>query len=93
MKDLKREIAEAICELNLWRVPLRLNGHLQNNGDEGITLAMKILTNFVTTEEWIKVWREQYGNKKPDGPDTFTFFDRIDEKQKFSTCVAEAKGK
>jgi len=71
--DLKREISEAICELNTWRVPLRLNGLLlPNNGDEGMTVAMNILTNFVPFEEWIKVWREYHGSKDPCGPDNFT---------------------
>ena len=66
MNDIERKIAEDICTLNRWDTPVKLRGRLGRDltGDE-VSVAMAVLQVYVPHEEWVQVWQEQHGFRKP----------------------------
>lgn len=59
MRDLKREIAEAICTLNRWETPEGMKHMGRDLTKDEVRVAMLVLQEFVPYSEWILVWREQ----------------------------------
>lgn len=58
--DLEEELAKAICELNCWETPKKLEeafGHKLN--EEEIKEAMRTLEAFVPYHRWIKTWQKR----------------------------------